>query len=834
MVVAGNGGTNRENVVEAFYHDVRFCVRCLKKHPGLVALVLLTITLGTGAAVGIYSVVHAVLIRPLPFHEPERLVHIWSAHRGLAKAPLSPPNVADMTRELTLFEGLGARFPQMDVTLTGGDQPVHLQGQFITWNLFDLLGLRPALGRTFAPEDAVPPAEPAEGDTASVTPPALIISHGLWQRNFGGDPDVVGSTIHMNGWPCELVGVMPEGFQIFRETSWGRPEESDVWSPIRWDMSEGDRFFRNLRVVGRLKPGVTLAQAQAELDAFYTRLRERYARFEEVGLRGSVRGMQDDVVEHVRPSLVMVFGGVMFLLLLACANVASLLLVRARGLAAEMAVRAALGCGRGRLVRQVLLESLLLSVSGSVLGLVLGYLGIRLFLDLQPPSTLRLEAVALNLPVLAFALGLAVVVGLAFGSLPALRAGRIDLIGSLKSQVAGAGGGRRRGTLMALVVAEVALSLILLLGAALMTRSVMEVQRSSPGFDRRGTLTVAVNLYGERYFPQGASIELFRELEHRISALPGVQAVGTISILPLSGRRYYSGWGLGTEDDPQWTGVSAHNRVVSGNLFQALGTRLLAGRPFTEAELSEEGSTVMVGEGLARISWPGEDPIGREIVVRWGNGARLLQVVGVVEDVRFQDVRSDEAPAMYFPMGSRPSWAQSVVVRTSSDPGMLAGPIREIIRDLDPGLAPHSIRTMEDLVSRSLASSRFVLALMVLFAGIAIVLASVGLYGVVSYILKQRTPEIGIRMAFGAGHSRIVRMMVGQGAALAVGGIAAGVLGAVAVSRFARSLLYGVTAIDVETFATVSVGLAIVAIMACYMAARRATHIDPVEALRAE
>jgi predicted permease len=544
--------------------------------------------------------------------------------------------------------------------------------------------------------------------------------------------------------------------------------------------------------------------------------------------------MQDDVVEHVRPSLVMVFGGVMFLVLLACANVASHLLVRARGLAGEMAVRAALGCGRGRLVRQVLIESLLLSVSGGVLGLIVGSLGIRLFLDLQPPSALRLETVSLNLPVLAFALALAVVVGLVFGLLPALRAGRIDLIGSLKSQVPGAGGGRRSGALKALVVAEVALSLILLLGAALMTRSVVEVQRSRPGFDRRGVLTLAVNLYGERYFPPGASIEFFQELERRISALPGVQSVGTISMLPLSGREYYSGWGLGTEDDPQLTEVSAHRRIVSGSLFQALGTRLLAGRSFTDQEMSEEGSTVMVGEGLARISWPGEDPIGKDIVVRWRGGMRLFRVVGVVEDVRFRDVRSDEAPAMYFPIGSQPSWAQSVVVRTSSDPGMLAGPIREIVRDLDPGLAPHSIRTMEDLVQRSLASSRFVLALMVLFAGIAVVLASVGLYGVVSYILKQRTSEIGIRMAFGAERSRILRMMMGQGAVLAVGGIVAGVLGALAVSRFARSLLYGVTAADAETFATASAGLAVVALAACYVAARRATRIDPVEALRAE
>ncbi len=804
------------DIVEALFHDLRFCVRCLKKHLGLVALVLFTITLGTGTAVGIYSVVHAVLIRPLPFHEPERLVHIWSAHRALAKAPLSPPNVADMTRELTLFEGVGARFAQMDVTLTGGDQPVHLRGQFITWDLFDLLGVRPAVGRTFAPEDAAPPPEPEEGDTTSAAPTALLISHGLWQRNFGSDPNVVGRTVYMNGWPCELVGVMPERFQIFRETSWGRPEESDVWSPIRWDLSEGNRFSRNLRVVGRLKPGVSVAQAQAELDAFYTRLREQYARLEEIGLRVSVRGMQDDVVEHVRPSLVMVFGGVMFLLLLACANVASLLLVRARGMAGDMAVHAALGCGRGRLVRQVLLESLLLSVSGSILGLILGYLGVRLFLGLQPPSALRLETVSLNLPVLAFALALAVVVGLVFGLLPALRAGRVDLMGSLKSEVAGAGGGRRSGALKALVVAEVALSLILLLGAALMTRSVMEVQRSRPGFDRSGVLTVAVNLYGERYFPQGASIELFQELERRISALPGVLSVGTISMLPLSGRNYYSGWGLGTEDDPQFTGQSAHRQIVSGNLFQALGTRLLAGRSFTDQEMSEEGSSMMVGEGLARISWPGEDPIG------------------VVEDVRFKDVRSDEAPAMYFPMGSQPSWAQSVVVRTSSDPGMLAGPIREIVRDLDPGLAPHSFRTMEDLVQRSLASSRFVLALMVLFAGIAVVLASVGLYGVLSYILKQRTAEIGIRMAFGAEESRILRMMMGQGAVLAAGGIAAGVLGALAVSRFARSLVYGVTAADAQTFTTASAGLAVVTLVACYVAARRATHVDPVEALRAE
>ncbi len=820
--------------MEGFLHDLRFCVRCLKRHPGLIALVVFTITLGTGAAVGIYSVVHAVLIRPLPFQEPDRLVHIWSAHRRLPKAPLSPPNVADMTRELTLFEGLGARFVPGDVTLTGGDQPVHLQGQFITWNLFELLGVQPMLGRAFAPEDAVPPPEPTEGDTTSITPPVLIISHGLWQRNFGGDPGVVGRTLHMNEWPCEVVGVLPEGFRMPRETTWGRPEDVDVFSPIRWNMSEGDRFSRNMRVVGRLKPGVTLAQAQAELDAFYTRLREQYARFEEEGLRGSVRGMQADVVEHVRPSLVMVFGGVMFLLLLACANVASLLLVRARGLAAEMAVRAALGCGQGRLVRQVLLESLLLSLSGGILGLLIGYLGIRSFLELQPPSVMRLEAVSLNLPVVVFALAMAVVVGLIFGALPALRAGRIDLMGSLKSQVAGAGGGRRRGALETLVIAEVALSLILLLGAALMTRSVMELQQSRPGFDRAGALTVGLTLYGERYFQPGAGTAFFQELESRIAALPGVQAVGTISILPLTGRQYEMGWGLGTVDDPQFTGAAAHLRILSGNLFQAMGTRLLSGRSFTDADMLEDGPAVIVGEGLARASWPGEDPIGKEIVIRWAPGNRAFRVVGVVEDVRFRDLRTDEAPTVYFPMGSRPSWAQNIVVRASSDPGMLAGPIRQIVRDMDPGLAPHSIRTMEELVWRSLSSNRFVLALMAVFAGIAVILASVGLYGVVSYILKQRTPEIGIRIAFGATESRVLRMMVGQGAVLALGGIVVGVLGALAVSRFARSLLYGVTAVDAGTFVTTSVGLAAVALMACYAAARRATRIDPVMALRAE
>lgn len=818
--------------MDGLVHDLRFCARCLKRHPGINALALFTLALGIGAAVGIFSVFHAVLLRPLPFEDPGQLVNIWNSRPELAKGPVSPPDFADMTAELTLFEGLAGRFVPFDLTLTGGDEPAHMMGQWVTHDLFQLLGVRPFLGRGFSAEDAVPPAE--REDTTEAYVPVVILSHGLWQRNFGADPQVLGSTVQINGWPVEVVGIMPEGFQIPQESEWGRPEDVDLWSPIAWNMADGDRFFRNVRVLGRLKPGATVEQAQAELDAFYARMRERFARHEELQNRAYVVGMHEDVVAHVRPSLVMVAGGVTFLLLLACANVASLLMIRAQGLAQEMAVRAALGCGRTRLVRQTLIESLLLSFSGGIIGLALGYLGIRFFLAYQPLSALRLEAVTLNSSVVFFSMALCTLVGVSFGIFPALKAWRLDLVTALKNQAPGSGRGRRGRTLRALVIGEVALSMALLLGASLMIRSVVALQRSDPGFDPDGVLTVAINLYGERYWGEGASIAFFQELEREVRALPGVRSVGTISLLPLTGQRFRTRWGVGTEDDPRWMGLAAHRRFVSGELFQALGTRLRIGRTFADAELSEESSVVVVGESLARMGWPGENPIGKKLISSAGGEPGSFEIIGVVEDVRFEDPSRVVAPAIYWPMGTMPSWAQKVVVRSTSPPGGLATPIREIVRGLDPALAPHSVHEMNDLVRRALAPSRFVMALMALFAILAAVLAVGGLYGVVAHAVRQRVPEIGIRMAFGAETSSILRMILGEGGILVAGGVAVGLLGSLAVSRFIQGFLFGVVPTDLDTLLATAVGLSLVALLACWVAARQATHVDPVSALRAE
>jgi predicted permease len=367
-----------------------------------------------------------------------------------------------------------------------------------------------------------------------------------------------------------------------------------------------------------------------------------------------------------------------------------------------------------------------------------------------------------------------------------------------------------------------------------MIRSVVDLQRSDPGFDADRVLSVAINLYGERYFEEGSNITFFHEVERRIAALPGVRAVGSISILPLTGRNFRTRWGVGTEDDPQWAGLAGHRRVVSGRFFEAMGTRLLAGRMFSELEMSEESSVVVVGESLTRAGWPGEDPVGKKLIANWRGQPAAWEIVGVVEDVRFQDVRVHVAPAIYWPIGTTPSWAQTLVVRGPSPPGTLAAPIRGIVRDLDPGLAPHSIRDMSELVRLSLASSRFVLGLMAAFAGLAVVLAVGGLYGVIAHTVRQRVPEIGIRMALGAGASDILRMILGQGGALVAGGVVAGIVGSLALSRFIRSLLYGVATADVATLATTGVALSAVALLACYVAARGATRVDPVAALRAE
>lgn len=815
-------------------HDLRFSLRSLLHNPAFTVVAVITLALGIGANVAVFSVVHSVLLRPLPFDDPDRLVHLWSSRETMPKGPVSPPDVAAFREHATLFDGIAARFSGFDATLTGGEVPQHVRVEPLTHNYFSVLGVEPAIGRGFLPRDAAPrpPREP--GDTLPPPPPAVVISHGLWQRAFGEDPQILERTIELNGRPVNVIGVMPRGFRILAETEVARTAEADMWNSIRSTLDRRNPTSRNMRAIGRLRAGVSLAQAQGEMDALMAGRREQVEYYEQWGIRGLVVPMHADIVGHVRPILMVLLGAVGFLLLLVCSNVANLLVVRAHGRSGEMAVRAAMGCGRGRLVRQLLTESLVLAVAGGVAGLGVGWMGIRLLLALRPADLPGVEAVGINLLVLVFALALSTLAAVLFGLLPAAQARRLNVTQALKDQSAAVGGGGSRTVLNALVVAEVAVSLVLLLGAGLMVRSFAELQRTDPGFDPDGVLTFAIGVYGGEYRSRDVLTGFFRELEERIEALPGVHSAGSNYILPLSGGLWTVAYAYDEDTEAQWPAAVANNRIVTRGYFQAMGIRLMAGRDFSEIEMTDRSAVAIVDEKLAQQAWPNQNPIGRTVTVERGRERSKLEVVGVVGHVREKALNAEGRAMVYWPYGSRNFSPMKIAVRTAGDPSRLTPLVRDIVRTLDPGLAPYQFTTMQERVDEALAPSRFLMVLMSVFSGLAVIVASVGLYGVIAYAVRQRTGEIGVRMAFGAQRAGILRLVVGHGVKLVGLGLALGIVTAVVLARFIGSVLYGVTPTDPGTIGTAALILAILAVAACYIPALRASRIDPIVALRTE
>jgi putative ABC transport system permease protein len=818
--------------MERWLHDLRFSLRSLKNSPGFTIVVLLTLGLGIGANVAIFSVVNSVLLRPLPYHEPDRLVHLWTSSPLTPKGPVSAPDVAAFRQHASLFDGIAARFGGWNATLTGIDTPQHVRVGIITHDFFSLLGVAPLIGRGFLPEDGER-AHTEEADSVQ-PPPAVVLSYGLWQRVFGEDPRVLDRTIEISGWPARIVGVMPRGFRIVRDAQVARTSDADLWMAIEWDLSQGNAVQRNMRAVGRLRPAVDRAQAQAEIDALMAARREAVDEYRAQDMQGLVIPMHEDVVGHIRPALIVLLGAVAFLLLLVCANVANLLLVRGRGRRGEVAVRAALGCGRGGLMRQVLVESVILSLAGGLAGLGIGWVGIQLLLALRPSELPSADGIGVSGAVLLFAFLLSLITAVLFGLLPAIQTGRLNLTEALKHQSRGTAGGHRRGLLNGLVVVEVGLSLVLLLGAGLMLRSFSALQETNPGFDPDGVLTFAVNLYGPQYRPEEARIGFFREMQERVGALPGVKAVGSNYMLPLAGGLWTGAYAYDEETEARWPSETANVRIVTPGYFRAMGTRLLAGRDFTEQEMAEPLPVMIVDEKLALRAWPGQDPIGRTITVEDFGKRTKLEVVGVVEHVRVQDLDADGEETVYWSFGSRPFNQMKVAVRASGDPSRLMALIREEIRLMNPALALYQVSTMREIVDEMMAPTRFLVVLMGVFGGLAMTVAAVGLYGVIAYAVRQRTSEIGVRVAFGAEKRRILSLVVGQGLRLTLLGLVLGMGGAAIMSRFIGSVLYGVSATDPKTMGTVAVILAVVAAAACYVPARRASLIDPIVALRNE
>lgn len=828
--------------MDGWWKDVRFGLRQLVRNPGFAAVAIVTIALGIGANTAIFSVVQAVLLRPLPYAEPDRLVMIWGelTSRDILHFPSSPPDLRDIREQSTLLEGVEGAFTFRAPVNDDADEPEQIEFAGVTPGFLAMLGVRPLHGRLFEPADATPPAPPpTDAAQAPPAPPDMVLlSHGLWQRRYGGDPGVVGRSVE-TGLPsgrAMIIGVLPPGLRLHLPATAAVATEIDAWFTPRIDYATAPRNNVFLRPVGRLRPGARLAQAQAELSGIAARLAATDERKMTAGYRLRVAPLQADLTAGVRPIVIALLGAVGFVLLIACANVSNLLLVRAAAREREIAVRAALGGSRFRIVRQVLTESLTLALLGALLGTGLAAVGIRVLLALQPGDIPRLDSVSIDGTVLAFAAAAALISALVFGALPALQASRPDLGRSLKDR-GHAAGARAHGLVRAgVVITEVALSLVLLIGAGLMLRSFAALREIDPGFEPANALTFAVPLPQARYPTAEARATFDRQLHDRLAALPEVESVTATQALPLSQQMPLGPYGAEAASIDLQHLRQAYVQTVLPGYFETMRTRIVEGRAFTPADNADSAAVVVVDRVLAEKTWPGESAIGQRLLTRWFTQDYIwVEVVGVAEHQRHTTLAAENREGVYFPdrfVGS--AGLKTWVLRTTGDPLRAVPAARAEIAALDALLPMSNVRPLHDYVRDAMGATRFALALIAIFAAAALVLAAVGLYGVIAYMVRQRTAEIGVRMAFGARPRAILEMIVGQGLRLAAAGILIGLVAAFALTRVLASQLVGIGATDPMTFATVALAFVLVTGIACYVPARRATRIDPVVALREE
>jgi putative ABC transport system permease protein len=808
----------RQRLEDDMFQDLRFGARMLWKNPGFTLIAVLTLALGIGANTAIFSVVNAVLLRPLPFPEPERLIRLWesNAGRGLPEFSASAPNFADWRKRQSAFEQLAA-YEFATFNFTGSGEPERVAALSVTANLFPALGVLPTQGRNFLPE------EEQSGRNRVV-----ILSDDLWQRRFGADTQLIGRQIQLNGESYTVVGVMPPRFQLTQGT--------EVWVPLMLDPAvqpwRADRSNHNIHVIGRLKPGVSFAQAQAALDTIARQLEQQYPK-SNAGWGVRLRTFYDWLVPgEIRRSVFVLFAAVGFVLLIACANVANLLLARASTRQREMAIRAALGASRARVMRQLLTESLLLAALGGLAGALLARWGTELIKTGTALNIPRLNETRLDAKVLGFTLIVALLTGLVFGLAPAWQAAKLNLNETLKE--GGRSSGARQRLRGALVVGEVALALVLLLGAGLMIRSFARLQNVPLGFAPENVLTMQVNLPGSKYGEQATRVNFFDQLLERLRTVPGVTDAAAVTQPPLSGS---VGWAQeitleGREAAPADVKLSARAFAVTPRYFQTMGIPLLQGRDFTEQDRADAPLSLIVSESFARRCWPNEDAVGK----RFRTSAFDLfgTVVGVVGNVRNVSLESEGGPAFYFSYGRLGMPGLVVVVRTVAPPETMAAALRAQVYALDRELPVYNVRALTQFVANAAGQPRFQTLLLSLFGGVALLLAALGIYGVTAYAVAQRTHEIGVRMALGARAGEVLRLVIGQGMNLALIGVLIGLGGALALTRLMKTLLFGVSATDPLTFVTLALLLIGVALVACYLPARRATKIDPLRALRHE
>jgi predicted permease len=814
--------------MNTMWQDLRYGARMLFKQPGFTLIAVFTLALGVGANTAIFSIVNGLLLNPLPYRNAERLAIIWTQSPG-ANVELdwpSPGQFSALKSENSVFEELALAHGS-DVILTSTTEPERLGAVRATSAVFSLLGAQAMLGRVFLPED----------DKGK--PSGVILSHALWQRRFGGDPQVLGQTLTIDGNGYTVVGVMPPDFSLDHEVmpTVGAVARAELLLPLPMNADRmSNHGDENYNVLARLKPGVTIAQAQTELNLAVRRLEQQFPGIYPPNRRFSfsIRPLLEQVVGDVRMALYILLCAVGCVLLIACANVANLLLARAATREREMAIRTALGAGRWRVVRQLLTESVLLSALGGALGLLLAIWGLAMLRWLNPGNIPRLASIGIDGRVLAFTTAVAVLTGILFGLAPALRSSRANLSETLKEGGRSLVGGHHRLRNL-LVVAEIALSLVMLIGAGLLIRSFIRVQEVDPGFVPQNVLSMRVVLIGPAYRDESRRLSFYRQLWERIRRLPGVEAAGGVSVLPLGGVSWGSITIEGYDAASGQSMIQADKRAASVGYFETMKIPLIRGRFFTEQDTKESAQVVIVDENMARAYWPNADPLGKRLKHGGADStAPWMTIVGVVGNVKQYALETDSRVALYLPDQQLGFGSLSVAVRTAADPLGLAAAVTREARSLDPNLPLYDVKMMEQRLSESLARRRFAMLMLSLFAVIALLLASVGIYGVMSYTVAQRTREIGIRAALGAQTRDVLRLIVRQGMSLAGIGVGLGLVTAIAATRLMASLLFAVSATDPLTFVVIALLLALVALAACWIPARRAAKVDPMIALRYE
>jgi len=801
--------------MDSIINDIRYGIRSLLKRPGFTAIALVALALGIGANTAIFSLVNAIVLRPLPFPESQRLVWVWGNIRsGGNSASVSPPDYLDYREQNKSFENLAASFGiSAPVNMTGNGDPERLNASIVSGNYFQTFGVSPVLGRGFTLEN-----EKTGQDQVAV------LSYELWQRRFGSDPGIVNKTFVLDGKAKQIVGVMGPYVKL--------PQAAELWVPLNFDDPEMKmRKAHFLRPIGRLKAGVSLTQAQADLDLIAAQLEKQFPD-SNTGWNLRLVSLHEQLVGGTRTYILILFGAVGLVLLIACANVANLLLVRAAARQKEIALRTALGASRPRIMRQLITESVLLALMGGALGALLAKWGVDLLVSFSQDTLPRTLPVRVDATVLLFTFLISLATGLLFGLAPAFRTVQVNLIDSLKEGVRGVGVSTLRSrTRSLLVVLESAIAVMLLIGAGLLVRSLVALQSVDPGFDANNVLTMRLALARNKYDTPEKTTNFFTELQARAGSLPGVETVGLVTELPLSGQ--LNDLPFTVEGRPPVTidkAFGADFRRINQNYFSALRIPLLRGRNFTDQEVRQGDEVVIVSQQLVNTVFPNEDPLGKRLVSAIGGSS--YQIIGVVGDIRHNSLAGPPAATMYFPTVA--SAFTNLVIRTKTDPLSIAAALRKEIQAIDPEQPIPAVRPMSSWVDASVSSQRYQTTLLGLFAALAMVLAATGIYGVMSYTVAQRTHEIGVRMALGARRHDVLKLVVRQGMMLAVVGVVVGLIGAFMLTKVMSTLLFQVRARDPITFAVVAGLLLAVAFMACFVPALRATKVDPLVALRYE